>query len=90
MLINPGILLNDPQSLLVAAVMIVVSIVAKFIPAWGSGKLFKMQFPNIMVMFGLSIAQAASRVNARKSNRWMGYAARELKLLERSACTLHP
>lgn len=64
MLINPRLLVSDPRSLLIAGVMIVVAIAAKFIPAWGSGKLFGFQFPSMMVMFGLSVAQAASTLAA--------------------------
>lgn len=64
MLVNPAILLQEPRSLLISAVMVVVAIVAKFIPAWGCGKLFRFDFPNIMVVFGLSVAQAASTLAA--------------------------
>ncbi|MDH6063187.1 cation:proton antiporter [Chrysosporum ovalisporum FSS-62] len=64
MLVNPKILIQEPQSLLVSAVMVTVAIVAKFIPAWGAGKLFGLNFDNIMVMFGLSVAQAASTLAA--------------------------
>jgi Kef-type K+ transport system membrane component KefB/nucleotide-binding universal stress UspA family protein len=64
MLVNPLILIQEPRSLAVSAVMVGVAIAAKFIPAWGSGKLFKFEFPNIMVMFGLSVAQAASTLAA--------------------------
>lgn len=64
MLINPGILISQPQSLLVAGVMIFIAIAAKFIPAWGSGKIFGLKFPSIMVVFGLSVAQAASTLAA--------------------------
>ncbi|AFY88205.1 cation:proton antiporter [Chroococcidiopsis thermalis] len=64
MLINPRLLVSDPRSLLVAGVMIVVALVAKFVPAWGSGKLFGFQSSGIMVMFGLSVAQAASTLAA--------------------------
>jgi len=41
-----------------------VSLIAKFVPAWGSGKLFGFQLSSIMVMFGLSVAQAASTLAA--------------------------
>lgn len=44
--------------------MVTVAIIAKFIPAWGSGKLFGFNFDNIMLMFGLSVAQAASTLAA--------------------------
>ncbi|WP_017293438.1 cation:proton antiporter [Geminocystis herdmanii] len=64
MLVNPATLIQEPRSFLVSGVMIVVAIVAKFIPAWGVGKYFKYSFPNIMVMFGLSVAQAASTLAA--------------------------
>ncbi|AUT03354.1 cation:proton antiporter [Nostoc sp. CENA543] len=64
MLVNPGILIKDPRSLLVSGVMVAVAIVAKYLPAWGAGKLFGLDFNNIMVMFGLSVAQAASTLAA--------------------------
>lgn len=64
MLVNPLILFQEPRSLLVSAVMVGVAIVAKLLPAWGSGKLFNFDFSNIMVMFGLSVAQAASTLAA--------------------------
>jgi Kef-type K+ transport system membrane component KefB/nucleotide-binding universal stress UspA family protein len=64
MLVNPATLIQEPRSFVVSGVMIVVAIVAKFIPAWGVGKYFKYSFSNIMVMFGLSVAQAASTLAA--------------------------
>lgn len=64
MLVNPGILIQEPRSLLVSGVMVAVAIVAKYLPAWGVGKLFGMNGNNIMVMFGLSVAQAASTLAA--------------------------
>ncbi|MEG4334533.1 cation:proton antiporter [Microcoleus sp. AT9_A2] len=64
MLIDPLILVKQPQSLLVAAVMILAEVVSKFLAAWLPGKLFGFEFPNIMVMFGLSVAQAASTLAA--------------------------
>ncbi|MGA7931990.1 MAG: cation:proton antiporter [Kovacikia sp.] len=64
MLVNPAILIQEPRSLLVSGVMVSVAIVAKFLPAWGSGKWFKFRQPSIMVMFGLSVAQAASTLAA--------------------------
>jgi Kef-type K+ transport system membrane component KefB/nucleotide-binding universal stress UspA family protein len=64
MLVDPLVLLGNPQSLLVTAVMVVVAIVAKLLPAWGSGKLFRFDTSSIMVMFGLSVAQAASTLAA--------------------------
>ncbi|MBD2072724.1 cation:proton antiporter [Phormidium sp. FACHB-592] len=64
MLVNPLILFQEPRSLLVSAVMVGVAIVAKFVPAWGASKLFKFDFSNMMVIFGLSVAQAASTLAA--------------------------
>lgn len=64
MLVNPLILIQEPRSLLVSAVMVGVAIAAKLIPAWGAGKLFQYDNSNIMVMFGLSVAQAASTLAA--------------------------
>lgn len=64
MLVNPLVLIQNPQSLLVSGVMVGVAIIAKLIPAWGSGKLFGFDFSSIMVMFGLSVAQAASTLAA--------------------------
>lgn len=64
MLVNPAVLIQNPQSLLVSGVMVAVAIVAKLAPAWGSGKLFGFDRSDIMVMFGLSVAQAASTLAA--------------------------
>ncbi|WP_250123190.1 cation:proton antiporter [Chroococcidiopsis sp. CCMEE 29] len=64
MLINPRLVLSEPRSLLVAGVMIAAEIVSKLLAAWGPGKLFGFQFPSVMVMFGLSVAQAASTLAA--------------------------
>lgn len=64
MLIDPMILIREPKSLLIAAVMIAAELISKFVAAWGAGKWFGYKFPSIMVMFGLSIAQAASTLAA--------------------------
>ncbi len=64
MLVNPWILVQERQSLLISVVMILVAILAKFIPALGSGKLFKFNLAGSMTMFGLSVAQAASTLAA--------------------------
>ncbi len=64
MLIDPLILLKEPRSLLVAGVMIGAEMVSKYLAAWGAGKWFKFTTPSIMVMFGLSVAQAASTLAA--------------------------
>jgi hypothetical protein len=65
MLVDPLILVKDPRSILVAAVMIGAEFLSKFLAAWLPGKfLLGFQFPSIMVMFGLSVAQAASTLAA--------------------------
>ena len=64
MLIDPLVLIQEPRSLVVATIMIVVEVLSKFLAAWGVGKLFRFPFPSIMVMFGLSVAQAASTLAA--------------------------
>jgi len=64
MLIDPLILIKQPKSLLVATIIIVVEVISKYSAAWISGKVCSMQFAGIMVMFGLSSAQAASTLAA--------------------------
>ena len=64
MLIDPLILIREPKSLLIAAVMIIAELISKFVAAWGTGKWLGYEFPSTMVMFGLSIAQAASTLAA--------------------------
>ncbi|TVP55417.1 MAG: cation:proton antiporter [Nodularia sp. (in: Bacteria)] len=64
MLVNPRILFQEPRALVVSGVMVTAALGSKFIPAWGAGKLFGLSFDNIMVMFGLSVAQAASTLAA--------------------------
>lgn len=64
MLVDPLILVKQPQSLLFAVVMIVAEVGSKFLAAWGSGKLFNWRMPGVLVAFGLSVAQAASTLAA--------------------------
>ncbi len=64
MLIDPIVLIREPRVLLIAAVMIGAELIGKFIAAAAAGALFKVEFPGIMVMFGLSTAQAASTLAA--------------------------
>ena len=77
MLIDPLILIREPKSLLIAAVMIIAELVSKFVAAWGTGKWLGYKFPSIMVMFGLSIAQAASTLAAAT-------VAYEIELIDRT------
>jgi Kef-type K+ transport system membrane component KefB/nucleotide-binding universal stress UspA family protein len=64
MLVDPLILFREPQSLFLVAIIVLAELVSKFIAAWGSARWFKWQFPSAMVMFGLSMAQAASTLAA--------------------------
>ncbi|MDJ0571095.1 MAG: cation:proton antiporter [Pleurocapsa sp. MO_192.B19] len=64
MLIDPLVLIHEPKSLVIAAVMIGAELISKFVAAWGVGQWFGYKFPSVMVIFGLSIAQAASTLAA--------------------------
>ena len=77
MLIDPLILIREPKSLLIAAVMIIAELISKFVAAWGTGKWLGYKFPSIMVMFGLTIAQAASTLAAAT-------VAYEIELIDRT------
>ena len=77
MLIDPMILIREPKSLVIAAVMIVAELISKYLAAWIPGKWFGYRFPSMMVMFGLSIAQAASTLAAIT-------VAYEIKLVDRT------
>ena len=77
MLIDPLILIREPKSLLIAAVMIIAELVSKFVAAWVTGKWLGYKFPSVMVMFGLTIAQAASTLAAAT-------VAYEIELIDRT------
>lgn len=64
MLVDPLILFSQPESLLLVAVIVLTELVSKFVAAWGSARWFRWRFPGTMVMFGLSVAQAASTLAA--------------------------
>jgi len=64
MLVDPLILVREPQSLLFAAILVLTELVSKFLAAWGPARWFGWRFPSAMVMFGLSMAQAASTLAA--------------------------
>ncbi|NES99668.1 MAG: universal stress protein [Sphaerospermopsis sp. SIO1G2] len=64
MLVNPKILIQEPKSLIVSGIMVGCAIISKYIPAWISGKLFGFNQNRILVMFGLSVSQAASTLAA--------------------------
>jgi Kef-type K+ transport system membrane component KefB/nucleotide-binding universal stress UspA family protein len=64
MLVDPLVLVRQPQSILVALVMIGAEVASKFLAAFGVSRLFKFTFNSTMVMFGMSVAQAASTLAA--------------------------
>jgi len=64
MLVDPKVLFSDPRSLLISGVMIGAEFASKFLAAWGPARFFKWPFADGMVMFGLSVAQAASTLAA--------------------------
>ncbi len=64
MLIDPVVLIREPRVLIIAGVMIVAELVGKYAAAWIAGRVFGFQSADVMVMFGLSIAQAASTLAA--------------------------
>jgi Kef-type K+ transport system membrane component KefB/nucleotide-binding universal stress UspA family protein len=64
MLVDPFILIQQPESLLLVAIIVLTELVSKFLAAWGAARWSKWRFPSTMVMFGLSMAQAASTLAA--------------------------
>lgn len=64
MLVDPLVLIGEPESLMVAGVMIGTELLSKYAAAWGMGKGFGIPTNGVMVMFGLSVAQAASTLAA--------------------------
>ncbi|MEB3290394.1 MAG: cation:proton antiporter [Leptolyngbya sp.] len=64
MLVDPFILLEQPQSLILVVIIVLTELVSKFLAAWVAVRWFKWRFPSTMVMFGLSMAQAASTLAA--------------------------
>jgi len=75
--IDPLILIRELKSLLIAAVMIIAELVSKLVAAWATGKFLGYKFENVMVMFGLTIAQAASTIAAAT-------VAYEIELIDRT------
>lgn len=58
-LCNPRVLVEYPENLGLAAIVILCAVGAKFLAAWITGILFKYSFPEIMVMLGLTMSRAA-------------------------------
>lgn len=64
MLIDYRAFYKDPDTLIVAGVMIVVANVAKYTAAWLTQKTFKLSVDERRIIFGLSNAQAAATLAA--------------------------
>lgn len=64
MLINVNVLFGHIDSVKVAAVMIVVALLGKWIASWLTQKIYKMKAVERELMFGLSNAQAAATLAA--------------------------
>jgi Kef-type K+ transport system membrane component KefB/nucleotide-binding universal stress UspA family protein len=64
MLVDPMILIRQPQSIILVSIIVLTELASKFLAAWGPARWFKWAFPSTMVMFGLSMAQAASTLAA--------------------------
>ncbi|WP_416676380.1 cation:proton antiporter [Egbenema bharatensis] len=58
-LCNPTVLIQYPENLGLAALVIVIAVGAKFLAAWIAGTAFKYSLPEIMVMLGLTMSRAA-------------------------------
>ena len=59
MLINYQAVIKDSETLLIAAILIIIAIPTKLFPAFISGKIFKFSNSEIGVLFGLTSARAA-------------------------------
>lgn len=58
-LCNPRVLVNHPENIGVALVVIIGAVGGKFLAAWIAGQVFKYSFDEIMVMLGLTMSRAA-------------------------------
>jgi Kef-type K+ transport system membrane component KefB len=56
---NPRVLFSHPENLGVAAIVVAGAVGAKFLAAWGTGKLFHYHFASIMTIFGLTMSRSA-------------------------------
>ncbi|MCF3108578.1 cation:proton antiporter [Niabella sp. CC-SYL272] len=64
MLIDFKAFVKDTETIKVAAVLTVGVIVAKYLAAWATAKTFRLNKPQLRVIFGLSVAQAAATLAA--------------------------
>ena len=59
LLCNPKILIQHPENLGLAALVIFGAVGAKFLAAWIAGVSFQYSFPDVMTMTGLTLSRAA-------------------------------
>ena len=59
LLCNPKILIQHPENLGLAALVILGAVGAKFVAAWIAGVSFQYSFPEVMSMTGLTLSRAA-------------------------------
>lgn len=62
MLVNPEVLLDGPQAMIVAATLIIAAIGSKWLAAFFTQKIFKFSVIQRNVIFGLSSAHAAATI----------------------------
>ncbi|HRF94287.1 MAG TPA: cation:proton antiporter, partial [Aggregatilineales bacterium] len=64
MLLNVGIFFTDGRALLIGILMVVAVYITKYIAAWLTAKIYDYRQNDVVVMWGLSQAQAASTLAA--------------------------
>lgn len=60
MLVDASVIFEGPDTLVVAAALIVMVFATKYVAAWTTGKIYSYSPSEMMNMFGLSIGQAAA------------------------------
>lgn len=58
-LCNPRVLIEHPENLGLAGLVILMAVGGKFLAAWIAGTVFKYSFSEIMIMLGLTMSRAA-------------------------------
>lgn len=64
MLVNPRVLLTDPETWKVSLAMVVTVVVTKYLAAWLTGRILGYSVVETRVIFGLSVNQAAATLAA--------------------------
>ncbi|ACF11496.1 sodium/hydrogen exchanger [Chlorobaculum parvum NCIB 8327] len=76
MLVDLRVILSGPMTLIIAALLTVVALAGKWLPAWVTQKLFKLSAAQRQLIFGLSSSRAAATI----AIVLVGYQARILDL----------